>query len=289
VNPLALGLALAAALCLAVASVIQQHAAGAVADDLGSVRLFLRLLRTPRWLVGRAIDSTALVFQAFALAHGSLIGVQAAITTSVVLALVLEAVVGHRHVHHRELAGAAAVVVGVSVLLVVGRPSDHGDRAALARWFVLFGIAAVGVALMVRRSRTRATNAQGAFLLAIATGVCFALDAASLKALGEGDGAARVALFATLFVLAAVTGNVLVQRAFQLAPLNASLPVLTATTPVAGVIAGVLLFDEHFRAGMTARCIALAAVLVLAAGALVAARAPALGQPAPGGASTAGS
>jgi drug/metabolite transporter (DMT)-like permease len=289
VNPLALGLALAAASCLAIASVIQQHAAGSVADDLGSVRLFLRLLRTPRWLVGRAIDTAALGFQAFALAHGSLIGVQAAITTSVVLALALEAVVGHREVHPRELAGAAAVVLGVSVLLAVGRPTDHGHRAGLESWAAVFGIAALGIVLVARRERTRATRARGAFLLAIGTGVCFALDAAALKALGDGGGIARVALFAALFVLAASGGNLLVQRAFQLAPLNASLPVLTATTPVAGVVVGVLLFEEHFRAGLAVRSIAAAAVAVLATGALVASRAPALGQPAAGGGVTAGS
>ncbi|CAB4759262.1 unannotated protein [freshwater metagenome] len=289
-NPLALGLAMAAALCLAVASVIQQHAAGGEPDDLGSVRLFLRLLRNRRWLVGRAIDTAALAFQAFALAHGSLIGVQAIMTTSVVLALGLEALVGHRRVHPRELAGAAAVVIGVSVLLAVGRPTDRGHRAHLGVWVLLYGIAATGVALTAVRSRSRSTAAHGAFLLAIATGVCFALDAASLKALGGGDGAARVVVFAALFVVAAATGNVLVQRAFHLAPLNASLPVLTATTPVAGLVMGMVLFEERLQAGIAPRGIAVAAVLLLAGGALVAARAPTKDQPAMvGGGSTAGS
>jgi drug/metabolite transporter (DMT)-like permease len=239
-------------------------------------------------LVGRAIDTAALVFQGFALAQGSLIGVQAAITTSVVLALILETVLGHRRVHHLELAGAIAVVGGVSVLLAVGRPSDDGERAAVVHWVALFAIAAVGIALVAHRSRTTATKAHGAFLLAVATGVCFALDAASLKAMGEGGSAAHVLLFAAFFVLAAVTGNVLVQRAFHLAPLNASLPVLTATTPVAGVLTGALLFDERFREGAITRGVGAVAVLVLAAGALVAARAPA-GQPTLGGGSTLGS
>ena len=93
-NALSLSLALAAAACLALASVVQHDAARSVVHHGGAIRLFARLLRDPKWLLGRVIDTGALVLQGFALAHGSLIAVQATLTTSVVLALGFEAPAG---------------------------------------------------------------------------------------------------------------------------------------------------------------------------------------------------
>ena len=270
-SPRALVLALAAAACLAIASVVHQDAARAVLHHGGAIKLFIRLLRTPKWLLGRTVDTGALILQAFALAHGSLIAVQAALTTSVVIALLLEILAGRR-VHVRELIGAGAVVIGATVLLAVGRPSDDGHRASLVVWAMVFAVAGVVVFVSSRKAHDVHHATRTASVLAVATGVCFALDAASLKALGEGGHAGRVVLFAAAFVVAALSGNILVQRAFQLAPLNASLPVLTATTPVAGVVVGAVLFHERFRSGLATRSVAFGAVVVLAGGALLAAR-----------------
>lgn len=270
-SSLAFGLSLAAALCLALASLLQHDAARAVPHDVGTLRLFFQLLRTPRWLVGRVIDTGALVLQAVALRHGSLIAVQAVLTTSVVLALGFDTLAGRRRVHRREIIGSIAVVAGVAVLLVVGRPRDHAHRSHWMAWVGFFAVVGIGVMLAAMYARGHRDPRRAASVLAVATGACFALDAASLKALAHG-GFLRFAIFGAAFALAAITGNVLVQRAFQLAPLNASLPLLTATIPVVGAIAGFVLFHERFRHGLGVRAVAAIAVLIVALGALLAAR-----------------
>jgi hypothetical protein len=261
-------LAAGAAVCLAAASVLQQQAAGAVAPDAGVVRLLWRLVRTPRWLVGRGIDTLALVLQALALARGSFIAVQATITTSVVIALAMQ----HRRdrpVEPVRLAGAAAVVLGVVVLLAGGRPEGGQTAERASMWGVAVGAVAVLVALALAAAR-RATNAGAvAGMLAAVTGACFALDAAALKSLHGSPG--RVVVFGLVFALAAFAGNVLVQRAFHIAPLHASLPVLTACAPIFGLFAGVLLFDERLRPGAGPRTLALLGLVLLAGGAAVAA------------------
>ncbi|HYY12582.1 MAG TPA: DMT family transporter, partial [Kineosporiaceae bacterium] len=133
---------LVAALLFAVANNVQRHAASTVPEGhVGPVGLLLRLLRNPRWLAGSSAAVLALLVQAWALSQGGVILVQAVIASTLVWSLALEAVVERRWPSSTQIAGAALVAVGISVLVLVGKPGAGGQftdiiRAALV-WVVV--------------------------------------------------------------------------------------------------------------------------------------------------------
>src|SRR5882724_7885400 len=89
--------ALAAAICWASASVLQQRAA-ASEPDTGSLgpSLIVRLAHHRAWLVGNGADAIAYLFQFLALRRGSLALVQPLLVTSMLFALPVSARLGHR-------------------------------------------------------------------------------------------------------------------------------------------------------------------------------------------------
>src|SRR3954453_14093378 len=86
-------------------------------------------------------------------------------------------------------------------------------------------------------------------------GACFARDAVFLKGGAESGGHLawwRALLDLAGFVVASVLGNLVVQRAYQQAPLRHVLPSVTAADPVAASVVGVLVLHEHLRPGAIA-------------------------------------
>jgi hypothetical protein len=283
--------ALAAAVLLGIGSVLQHRVATTVPASVGPVRLFAQLLRHPRWLIGRGADLTALALQTIAFVHGRLAVVQAITTAGVVVALALTAVLDHRRPSTRELGGSCAIVGGVALLVAVVGASDTGPRAEPAH---LVAAAAVGLTIAVVLSRWVSVRvaaachpAGAASLMAGATAVCFSLDAVFLKSTGlsyrADDHLAHVAALAAGFVLCAGLGNLLVQRSFQLGPLAASLPVVTAGQPVFGAALGAMLFAERPE-GVGGAAAMVLGLLLVAGGAFIAVRA---GAPGPAGAAAA--
>jgi drug/metabolite transporter (DMT)-like permease len=275
------GLALACSLAAAVAlggSAVLQHAAAAGHPDLGAFRLVLRLLRTPRWLVGRSLDLLALVLHALALAHGPLVLVQAVLATSLLFAFVIGAVAGHHRLQAGEWGAAAAVGVGLLVLLGVGHP-QRGKPPSNGDWIAIAVTAAIAtVAVLVLESRlTR--RAQAAAFGTVA-GMLFAVDAAFLKAAlrhPREQWLAPLHRWETVaFLATALVGNLLVARAFQRASLTASLPGVTASEPVTAIVIGLAFFSEHLRPGLPARVAEVLALGAMVAGVLHLARSPAL-------------
>lgn len=87
-------------------------------------------------------------------------------------------------------------------------------------------------------------------------------------------------------VAVGMVGLLLAQSAFQVAPLQASIGVLTAVEPVAGAFLGVAVFDEHLRAGaLGITTTIIGAVVTIVGVALVTSRGPrvALATMTPGG------
>src|SRR3954469_8690517 len=114
---------LVAALLFALANNAQRHAASAVPHGhVGPVGLLLRLLRNPRWLAGSSSAVLALLVQAGALSQGGVILVQAVIASPPVFSLALECVVEPRLPSPTQTVGAGLVGIGISVLVLIGRP-----------------------------------------------------------------------------------------------------------------------------------------------------------------------
>jgi len=251
----AVALSLAAATLFALTTNLHRGAASAVPmEEVGPVRLLLRLLRTPRWLLGSLCALVALGLHTVALSFGTVIVVQAVLSTGLVLALALEAVRERRRPTVREVGAWVLVVAGIVAVLSLARP--HGGRhigtPALVLTLVLaFAVAAVGLLA----ERTRLPRPAVAVVMGSAAGTCFALDAVFLKGVAESGGHLTswpALLDLAGFVVASVLGNLVVQRAYQQAPLRHVLPSVTAADPVAASVVGVLLLHEHLRPGPSA-------------------------------------
>jgi drug/metabolite transporter (DMT)-like permease len=244
---------LVAAVLFAVANNVQRHAASAVPHGhVGPVGLLLRLLRNPRWLAGSSAAVLALLVQAWALSQGGVILVQAVIASTLVWSLALECVVERRRPTATQTGGAALVAVGISVLVLIGRPGAGGEFHSLGRAAVVWAVVGVvgGGALLMSRYRPRGRRT--AVVMGAAAGICFALDAVFLRgltaALSPYD---RIGVPINLagFAVASVLGNLVIQRGFQMAPLRNVLPAMAAAEPVTAFLCARYVFGEHLNNG----------------------------------------
>lgn len=138
-------LASATALLFGVATAIQHRAAHAVTyNDAGPTKLFLRLLRNPRWLVGRVLD-TAVILQGIALRSGSLVVVQCIVAYGIVAAIGTSAATDTRWPRRRELVGSIVVVAGVVQVTGITSGRRHSHLSPFgAQWIQLGAVVALG-------------------------------------------------------------------------------------------------------------------------------------------------
>lgn len=242
-------LSVASAAVFAVATVLQHRAAAAVPTlGVGPIRLIGRLVRQPRWLAGKAGDVLGFVLHAAALAVGSFIVVQAIISVGVVMTLLLEARLDHRRVAITTWVGSVTLLLGVALLIGIGNPGGGRDVAPVSASLPVLAVtsALMVAALVMTRNET---GAMVGVLLATVGGIGFSLDAAYVRTAGNLIGnegiSAHVVYAAVGFLLTAIGGNVLVQRAFQISSLHVSLPALTAVQPLASAAFGAMLFREQ--------------------------------------------
>ena len=261
---------LVAALLFAVANNAQRHAASAVPHGhVGPVGLMLRLLRNPRWLAGSGSAVLALFVQAWALSQGGVILVQAVIASTLIFSLALESVVERRLPTITQIAGAVLVGVGISLLVIVGRPGAGGQFDSIGRaaivWLV---VAAVGGGALLT-SRMRPKGRRTAVVMGAAAGVCFALDAVFLRGLTAALSPLTViVLLINLagFAVASVLGNLVIQRAFQMAPLRHVLPAMAAAEPVTAFLCARFIFGEHLQGGSRGTIGVVGGLLLMVAG-----------------------
>jgi hypothetical protein len=267
-------LALASALAFAVATVVQHRAAAATPQGHGPaalLRLAGRLLRHPAWLAGQGAAVLGLVLHALALRVGRVIVVQPLLSSGLVMALALGALVDRRHPDRPrpdriEWAAAAAVAAGLAMFLVAARPTAGNQLARPVPLLVcvvaaLVIAAAAGVRSAMRTARHRQ------LWLATAAGVGFGVAGLLLKEL-MGQPVARWPLswpLPTLLVVGAVS-ILMVQWAYQAGPLIHSLPVMTVLEPLVAILAAGPVFGEWPAAGVVAHAGQLLGVLVLVSG-----------------------
>lgn len=102
----------------------------------------------------------------------------------------------------------------------------------------------------------------------------FSFDAAFLKnatSVWSARGMTVLVLASVLGYLgAAVLGNVLVHRAYRLAPLRYSLPALTAVQPVSALVIALLVLQKHVSAGALGPATTFAGIALVVVGSFVA-------------------
>jgi len=262
--------ALGSAFLYALAAVAQQRAARAEPPEHSlRLRLLIGLLQRPLWLLGLACDIGAFLLQFYALDHGSLVLVQPLLVSGLLFALPLGAVVSHERMTRNDWIGAALVVIGLSVFLVVAQP-DRGSADAAPKVWLMLVVSIVFVVSALIFVAQLSTGARRAGFLAASAGTLYGLTAALTKACGNLFDQGLTHLFTSWkpYALAAggVSGTVIDQSAYQAGPLNWSLPILTVTDPVVSIAIGAFVFGEGIEVDGIAPLIEALALVVMTIG-----------------------
>jgi drug/metabolite transporter (DMT)-like permease len=275
---LAVGLALLSSFLFALAAALQQREASTLRDDqAGSIKMLLLLVRRPLWLGGVAADAGGFIAVAGALAVGRLVVVQPLIVTVLLFALPLSSRLTGRKVQRSDWAWATVLTVALALILVIGDASNGNDTAPTNEWLIAAGIAAVPFAVAMVISGRR-KGAARALMLGIAAGLLFGFNDALIttvtKTLDDGLSSVLTGWPVYALVVVLVVGTWLQQASYQAGALQASLPAITGLEPVVGMILGLTLFDERFRAhGPVAVSLLVLSMLAAAVAVVVLARA----------------
>jgi hypothetical protein len=278
---------LGAALAFAVSTNLK-HSSAADLPELPKLRWrtagrFIAVMVThPLWIAGIGADVLGLGLQILALHLGALAVVQPLLVAGLIFSLAFRRRRGQR-LKPSEI-GWATVLTGclVGFLLLAGTASkgqvvQSADRLPASIASIVGVSVAFSCVIVGRRLRPSAATAA---LLGIAVGICYAADAALLKAVtdqavhGVGRAVTHWQLYAVLVV--GSLGLFLSQLAYQAGPLTASQPAIAAVDPLLSIAIGVLVYDEHIRRGpwtgtALAALVVLLAVSVLSLGRLEAA------------------
>lgn len=247
--------ALAAAGCFALASVLQQRAVRLERFHPAlDPRLLLRVLRRPLWLAGEIADLAGVGLQTVALATGALAVVQPLLVSGLILAVPLGAALDRRRPGARDLAAVVLASTGLSAFLLTAAPAG-GVVDPSGRAWIGIGAAAVPAVAGCLAVAQRSTGGRRATYLGLATGGLYGVTSALLKTNADRLAADHnpLLLLGTwqLWALIVVggAGLALNQNAFQNGPLAASLTALTVTEPAIAVAIGVTAFHEQLSAG----------------------------------------
>ncbi|BBC37769.1 putative membrane protein [Streptomyces graminofaciens] len=249
---LVLILAVSAACCLGSGFVLQQQAAAhAPLSDFLSPRLLLDLIRVPRWLGGIGLMVCGMALGAVALSEGEVTLVEPLLATNLLFALALSRRRTKQPLGRQGWAGLLLLAGGVTAFIVAGRPEGGEAVGDPFRHWLIIG-AMLGLALLLTAYAKRSRLSAGPVLLAVAAGLLYGVQDALTRVSGQNFAAGGWTALITSWqpygvLLLGVTGLVLVQSAFETAPLRMSLPALTAAQPLAGILCGVGFLGDRLR------------------------------------------
>ncbi|MFE3035670.1 DMT family transporter [Streptomyces canus] len=266
---LVLILAVSAACCLGFGFVLQQNAARqAPLSDFLSPRLLLDLMKVPRWLGGIGLMVVGMVLGAIALGQGEISLVEPLLATNLLFALALSRKQTKQPLGRQGWAGLALLAGGVTAFIVAGEPRGGAAVTDPFRHWLIIGVM-IGLALLLTTYAKRSRLSSGPVLLSLAAGLLYGVQDALTRVSGQRFSAGGLADVLTSWqpyaVLAlGITGLVLVQSAFETAPLRMSLPALTAAQPLAGIVCGVGFLGDRLRTdtgALTWEAVGLAAIV----------------------------
>lgn len=246
-HAVAIGSALVASLVAAIGIVVRQ--AALQADDGPAVAV----LRDRLWWAGTGAALSGYVFQAMALAHGSLLLVQPLLVSSLLFVLPLSASRSGQRVASSEWAWATLLTAALAVFVLVGQPREGHYRPPVPAWTLAFAVTVpvvlIGV-LVARRTADRVRAASLGVAVAVVLGMAAVLTKTCTHRFGVGSWHALLTIPAPyLLVALAVTATVLQQWAFRAGALQASVPVMLVGEPIVAVLLGIVVLGEQLTVG----------------------------------------
>ncbi len=269
--------ALLAAFWAAVGIVVRQRVARAVPADKGmSTEVATTVVREPLWWAGMIAAIAGYVFQALALANGSLLLVQPLLVSSLLFALPLSAKLSRQRVRWADWGWATLLTVALAVFVLVGQPREGHNRPAVPAWTLALAISVPLVIACVVAAR-RAIGTLRAMLLAIPVAVLLGMVAVLTKICAHRVAVGGWHALWTVpapYVLAAVAValTIVQQAAFHAGALQASVPIMLVGEPIVAVLLGMIVLGEHVGVHGPAAGVLIVTVVAMAASTIALAR-----------------
>jgi hypothetical protein len=260
--------AMVAATSYGISNVLQQHEAEQIAESETLKLGFLaRLAQRPRWLVGMGADVGGYVFEALAIGIGTLVVVEPIMATSLLASLFFGALINHRVITAADWLAAVVFGVGLSVFLMLVRPSHGDDVASTSAWIVAAPLIVGFVLVCVALARAR-SGAWRAMFLGLGAGTLFGTSALLTRAfvhyLGNGifDWVPHWEPYA--LAVSSITGLLLAQSAFQTGSLATAVSAEQIMQALTGAALGVGMLNEQVQvAGVVWGGFLIAAVIAM--------------------------
>ncbi|PRX46579.1 hypothetical protein B0I33_107156 [Prauserella shujinwangii] len=260
-----------AALILGTGSVIQQRAAAEAPPEHNlSPKLLVWLAQRPLWLAGVGTSLVGNLVLATALGTGSVTVVETVFVVRLVFALSLAALWRRQRIPGRDWIGTAAVCLGIIGFLLSAEPVKGEAGVPDGRWALGGGII-VGLAIALAVVASRLGPARRAVLLGAGAGALYGLQAAlTHTAVRILTGSGVLALLVTwngyAVVAVALLGMLLVQSAYETAPLPASYPAVVTTELLASIAVGIAVLGGQVRTEPPRLVVALAGLAAMIVG-----------------------
>ena len=267
-------LAVIAAISFALAAALQQRGqftlarAGAAIQGLAGL---IRLVAVPVWLLGTLVLLAGYGAQAAALDRGKLVVVQPLMVTTIVWALPLGYWLTSQQVVRRQFLGAAVVVVGLAMFVLVGDPDAGVDDAPTRGLAISAAAISAVVVLLMLWPRSKGSASVRAAVLGLCSGLLSGLSVAFAKPvlndLHSGVAAAVQDWRTWALIGFGFGGFVFQQLSLATGQLAPAMAATSVSNPAISVLLGILLYEERLTRPAWHVAVAVAALLAALAGA----------------------
>ncbi|MGN6415033.1 DMT family transporter [Flexivirga sp.] len=266
---LAVGLAVGAALLIAVGAALQARTAVGVRDAADSrIRFLLGLIRQPGWLAGAVAGVCGAGVHVVALSLGPVSAIQPVGTVGLIFAVGARSALDRTRPSVRAMTGAGVVIVGLAAFLVV-LPAGEGSTQLPAREAIGMAVIALGIAggsLALPRARVGVDVRAAA--VAAGAGASFGVAAAVIGVIGRRSARDVEAVLdwpTVVAVVLLVAGGVAQQYAYGLARFAEVYAVVLVADPFTAAFTGVVVLGDPIPAEpLQLAWLALAAALTTA-------------------------
>ncbi|HEX6498656.1 MAG TPA: hypothetical protein VF054_06440 [Micromonosporaceae bacterium] len=250
---LGLTVALVAAICTGSAAILQWIGAHRVQSYAHvDPRLLWRLLHSPHYAAGLALDGCSFGLSLVALRSLPLFAVQAIIAANLAVVATLATLVLRVRLTVREWISVGAVVAGVALLVMAAQPAHAAALTGVGGWAVLAAAAALAVIAFLPGPHARAP------LLGLLAGLSYGIAAIAARVLHISISAApelvrNPVLYALIF--GSILGTLIYATALQRGSVTAASAMSIVGQTLAPALTGWLLLGDTFRQGFAAAAV----------------------------------